>query len=113
MIESQSANDLLAAELALEIKQAEALAAEAAAQAELAVQIALADIYSENPEYLQLLIVQANAAALNPTDKIIFIPEGTTPTLVLPGPGIVPTIDAGAATIPDTAPADEGEGESP
>jgi len=26
------------------------------------------------------------------TDKIIFTPEGSTPTIVLPGPGIQPTV---------------------
>jgi hypothetical protein len=41
---------------------------------------------------VQLLIAQANASALNATDKLIFTPEGTVPTLVLPGPGIVPTL---------------------
>ncbi|MCB0018207.1 MAG: hypothetical protein KDE09_10495, partial [Anaerolineales bacterium] len=62
------------------------------------------ELYQQHPEYVQLLIVQANASALNPTDKVIFIPEGTTPTLVLPGPGIVPTVDAGVTTTP----ADDG-----
>ena len=55
-------------------------------------------LYETNPEYLSLLLAQANASALNETDKVIFTPEGTVPTLVLPGPGIVPTVD----TTPDT-----------
>ena len=74
----------------------------------------LALIYAANPEYLQLLLVQANANALNPTDKLIFTPEGMVPTLVIPGPGIVPTVDT-TPTIPvetETAPATETE-ESP
>ena len=54
--------------------------------------------YEDNPEYLSLLLAQANASALNETDKVIFTPEGTVPTLVLPGPGIVPTVD----TTPNT-----------
>ena len=37
-------------------------------------------------------------SAVNATDKIIFTPEGTIPTLVLPGPGIVPTIDTSQAS---------------
>lgn len=100
LIEAQLANDLLQAELSLEVREAEALAAVAAARAELAVELARAELYQQHPEYVQLLIVQANASALNPTDKIIFIPEGTTPTLVVPGPGIVPTVDAGVTTPP-------------
>ncbi|MCB8962342.1 MAG: SPFH domain-containing protein [Ardenticatenales bacterium] len=104
LIEAQLANDLLQAELSLEVREAEALAAAAAARAELAVELARAELYQQHPEYVQLLIVQANASALNPTDKVIFIPEGTTPTLVLPGPGIVPTVDAGVTTTP----ADDG-----
>jgi hypothetical protein len=34
---------------------------------------------------------------LQPTDKLIFTPDGTTPTIVLPGPGIVPTVDTARA----------------
>ena len=107
LIEAQLANDLLQAELSLEVREAEALAAAAAAQAELAVELARAELYQQHPEYVQLLIVQANASALNPTDKVIFIPEGTTPTLVLPGPGIVPTVDAGTTITPAETPADD------
>ena len=55
-------------------------------------------MYGANPEFLQLQIVNANASALQASDKIIFTPEGTIPTLVLPGPGIVPTIDTGQTT---------------
>jgi hypothetical protein len=58
-------------------------------------------------------MVNANAKALQPTDKIIFTPEGVVPTLVLPGPGIMPTVDTGvgANTAPNVQPepADESE----
>ncbi len=93
VIVSTKANDLISTQKDLEIAQVLIDVALAEAEAETAVQIILARIYQENPEYLQLLLTQANAAALNPTDKIIFTPEGTTPTIVLPGPGIVPTVD--------------------
>lgn len=116
LIQSQKANDLLAAERDLEINEALAAAAVSRAAADLAFQVALADLYAANPEYVQLLIVQANASALSASDKIIFTVEGMTPTLVLPGPGIVPTVD----TTPDgssstiTPPAvDGGGGETP
>lgn len=97
VIEAQKANDLLAAERELEIQTALAEAAVQKAKADVAVDLALAELYREHPEYLQLQSVIANASALQSTDKIIFTPEGTVPTLVLPGPGIVPTVDTGAA----------------
>jgi hypothetical protein len=93
IIEAQKSNDLLAAQQDLAINSALALAAAEKAKADLASQVALATLYAENPAYIQLLIAQANASALQPTDKIIFTPEGTTPTIVLPGPGITPTVD--------------------
>jgi len=93
IIEAQKANELLAAQQDLEINTALAAAAAERAKADLAQQVALAQLYTNNPAYVRFLIAQANAAALNPTDKIIFTPEGTTPTIVLPGPGITPTVD--------------------
>lgn len=99
VIESTKTNELLAAQEDLAINQALAEAAAARAEADLAFQLALSEIYATHPEYLQLQIVQANASALQATDKIIIIPEGTIPNLVLPGTGVVPTVDA-TATIP-------------
>jgi regulator of protease activity HflC (stomatin/prohibitin superfamily) len=108
VIEAQKANDLLAAEKDLEINEALALAAAERAKAELAAQLVLAELYGANPGYLDLQKLQANASALQPTDKIIFTPEGTVPTLVLPGPGIVPTVPTG----PSVAPVQPESGES-
>ncbi len=93
VIEAQKQNELLAAQRDIEIAQALAVAAEEQAKAQIAVETALATLYAGRPEYVQLLIAQANASALKSTDKVIFTPEGMTPTLVLPGPGIVPTVD--------------------
>jgi len=93
IIEAQKSNDLLAAQRDLEIDKALALAAVEKAKADLANQITLAELYASNPAYLELQMVQTNANALKSTDKIIFTPEGTVPTLVLPGPGIVPTVE--------------------
>jgi hypothetical protein len=93
IIEAEKENDLISAQRDLEIESARATAAAERAKVEVAVQLALAELYAGNPGFLQLQIVQANANALNTTDKIIFTPEGTIPTLVLPGPGIVPTVD--------------------
>lgn len=95
VIEAQKLNELIAAERDIEIAKANASAATEQAKAEIAVQVALAELYAGNPSYVQLLVAQTNASALQNTDKVIFTAEGMTPTLVLPGPGIMPTIDAG------------------
>jgi hypothetical protein len=100
VIEATKANELLAAQRDLEINRLLAEIAAVKAQADVAFQLALAEIYAGSPDYLQLQIVQANANALNGTDKIIFTPEGTIPTLVLPGPGIVPTVETTTAVAP-------------
>jgi hypothetical protein len=100
-IGSTKANELLAAERDLEINMALAEAATAKARADVALQVALAELFTSHPELLQLRIAEANAGALGETDKIIFTTEGMAPTLVLPGPGIVPTIE--------TAPSAEAE----
>jgi hypothetical protein len=117
IIEAQKANELLAAERDLEINRARALAATEKAKADLALQIAQAEIYAQNPGYLELQMVTVNANALQNTDKIIFTPEGTVPTLVVPGPGIVPTVETGAAntsaTVQPAAVEEEGEAAAP
>ncbi|MDE0430581.1 MAG: SPFH domain-containing protein [Caldilineaceae bacterium] len=93
VIEAQKNNELIAAQRDIEIAQAQAVAAEEQAKAQIAYVSALAELYAGRPDYVQLLIAQANASALKSTDKVIFTPEGVTPTLVLPGPGIVPTVE--------------------
>jgi hypothetical protein len=110
----------LAAEKDLEINEALALAAAEKAKADLASQLVLAELYGTNPGYLELQMLRANADALQPTDKVIFTPEGTIPTLVLPGPGIVPTVPTGPSVQQQVVPvqpesgelAEGGEGES-
>ncbi|MEZ4623106.1 MAG: SPFH domain-containing protein [Caldilineaceae bacterium] len=103
IIEAEKANDLLAATRELEIQKARALAASEQAKADLAPQIALAELYSNNPAFLQREIAQANANTLNGTDKVIFTPEGVAPTLVIPGPGIMPTVDTNPPTVTDAS----------
>ena len=97
IIQAEKNNALVAAQLDLEIQVARAKAAAEQAKADLAPEIAKAELIAGNPGYLQQLIAQANAAALNANDKIIFTPEGATPTIVIPGPGIVPTIETTTA----------------
>ena len=101
--------DLLVAQEDLEIARITTERAIVDAEARTAVEQVLAILYEANPEYLTLLLAQANASALNETDKVIFTPEGTVPNLVLSGPGIVPTVD----TTPNTAPAADGAETSP
>lgn len=104
IIEAEKANELLAAQKDLEINQANAAAAAEKAKADLANQLVLAELYADNPGYLDLQKIQANADALKSTDKIIFTPEGTVPNLVIPGPGIVPTVDTAPPAAAETAP---------
>lgn len=93
IIVAEKDNDLLAAERDLDIETARALAAAERAKADVATQVALAEVIADSPGFLQLQIAQSNAGALTAIDKIIFTPAGTTPTIVVPGPGIVPTMD--------------------
>jgi hypothetical protein len=104
IIEAEKANELLAAEADLEIQRAAALAAAEQAKAQTALEAALAAVLAANPGLLQLKTVEANARALQPTDKLIFTPDGTTPTIVLPGPGIVPTVDTVGSTAAAPSP---------
>jgi hypothetical protein len=82
VIDAQKANDLLSAQRDLEINQALAIAAIERAKADLAKEIALAELYSTNPNYYALQIALANASAIKDSDKLIFIPEGTFPQLI-------------------------------
>ncbi|MCB0064959.1 MAG: SPFH domain-containing protein [Caldilineaceae bacterium] len=114
IIEAEKNNELLAATRELEIQTARAAAAAEQAKADLAPQMALAELLAQNPGYLQLQMAQANAAALNDVDKVIFTPEGVAPTLVIPGPGIVPTVNTTQTTAVDatqTTAAETGAGE--
>jgi regulator of protease activity HflC (stomatin/prohibitin superfamily) len=93
VINAQKANDLLSAQRDFEISQAKAKAAAEQAKANLADKIAEAELYSNSPAYLALQQSLANASALKATDKIIFTPLGTTPTIIVPGPGVQPTVN--------------------
>ncbi len=97
VIQAEKENELIEAELDLEVQTARAEAAVQQAKVDVARQLALAELYAEHPEYVSLQLAQTNASALKPTDKVIFTPEGTAPTIVIPGPGIVPTVDTGTA----------------
>ncbi|MEA3308811.1 MAG: SPFH domain-containing protein [Chloroflexota bacterium] len=102
VIEAQKSNDLLSAQKDLEINEIQAQAALAAARVQLAAEIIKAGLYEDNSAYAYLQALITNASALNATDKLIFTPEGTTPTIVVPGAGILPTVETG-----ETAPVSE------
>jgi hypothetical protein len=98
VIEARKANELLEAERDLEINQVQVEAKLAAARAALAQELVLAELYAGSPSYAYLQAILANASALTELDKIIFTEEGTTPTIVVPGAGIMPTVDTGGAS---------------
>lgn len=91
VIEAQKSNDLLSAQKDLEINKAKAAAASEKANADLAKDAALATLYTNNPNYYQLQVMLANASAIKDTDKLIYIPVGTFPQLVI-SQGITPVV---------------------
>jgi regulator of protease activity HflC (stomatin/prohibitin superfamily) len=93
VIEAQKANELLTAQRNFEISLARAKAAAEQARADLAPEIAKAELYANSPAYVALQTALANASAFKATDKIIFTPIGTTPTIIVPGPGVQPTVN--------------------
>lgn len=94
VIEAKKANELLSAEKDFQINQAKAVAAAEQAKADLSAKLAEAKIYADNPTYAAYLMALANASALKATDKVIFVPEGAMPSIVLSGPGITPVVTA-------------------
>ena len=95
VIEAEKANSLLSAQKDLEINKLQAEAALSAARVELAAEIIKAGLYEENEAYAYLQALITNASALKETDKLIFTLEGSTPNIVVPGAGIMPTVETG------------------
>lgn len=93
VIEAQKSNDLLEAQLDLEVQTVRAQAATEQARASTAVEAALGLLYTANPGLLNFHIARENANALANTEKLLITPEGTTPTLVIPGEQIQPVAD--------------------
>jgi murein L,D-transpeptidase YcbB/YkuD len=100
---AQKANDLLAAQKEMEIAEAKAKAAVQQAMADNATATYLSGLYAANPQYVALLMAQANASAIKDSDKIIFAPTGEFPYLVL-GSETLATIDLPNTTSGGTAP---------
>ncbi len=96
VIEAQKSNDLLEAQLDLEVQTVRALAAAEQARASTAVEAALGLLFTSNPGLLNFHIARENANALANTEKLLITPEGTTPTLVIPGEQIQPVANVTA-----------------
>ena len=75
----------------LELTKVQQQVATEQAKVDLAKEIALAELYAANPQYLALQIALANASAIKDTDKLIFTPEGVFPNLIFSN-GINPAI---------------------
>lgn len=71
--------------------QAEQKIADEQAKVDIARELALAEMYSNHPEYVALQIALANASAIKETDKFIYTPAGSFPNLILSN-GVVPTV---------------------
>lgn len=88
VIEQETIN----AQKQLELTQAQQQVADEQAQIDLARELALAQLYAENPSYVTLQIAIANAQAIKETDKMIFTPEGVFPNLIFNN-GAVPSFN--------------------
>jgi hypothetical protein len=96
VIEAQKNNDLLSAQRDLDINTAMAAAAIEKAKADLAREIALAEIYGTNLNYYNYQLAVTNASAIKETDKLIFVPEGVFPQLIF-GQDLKPVVPVNAA----------------
>ena len=94
VIEAQKENELVAAQKDLEINTALAAAYTEKAKADLAQEMALAEIYESNPNYYLYMLALANANAIKDSDKLIFTPEGVFPQLVF-GDTLTPVVPVG------------------
>ncbi len=97
VIDAQKTNDLLSAERDLAINTALAEAAIEKAKADLAREIALAELYTGSSNYYNYQLALANASAIKDTDKLIFVPPGSFPQLVF-GSDLKPVVPVGAET---------------
>jgi hypothetical protein len=66
----------------LELVKIQQQVADEQARVDIAKELALALLYSENPQYVALQIALANAQAIKDTDKMIITPEGVFPNLI-------------------------------
>lgn len=91
VIEQQKANDLYAAQQDLAIQSATAAAAAEKAKAAQSDQMAIAQIFQQNPVYANQKAIEAQSAAWGKTDKVI-VPAGTNPNIILNDGGTQQTV---------------------
>lgn len=90
-IDAEASNRLLQAQKNKEIAEAERLVKETQARADVAAELAKAEMYQRNPTYANLEATKAAATAYRSTDKVIMVPDGTNPIVFLGGTGQVLT----------------------
>ncbi|MBQ6508797.1 MAG: hypothetical protein IJI07_04915 [Flexilinea sp.] len=90
VLKAEKENAILEQELNAE----KAKAAQLQAEADLAKERLMAEIYEQNPGYYQLKVSEMNASAIRDTDKMIIVPEGSMPQLVL-GKDVIPVASVG------------------
>jgi hypothetical protein len=79
----------------LELTQAQQKVASEQALVDIAKELALAQMYAANPDYVALQVALANAQAIKETDKLIFTPDGVFPNLIFNN-GAIPSFDVTA-----------------
>ncbi|MFN8412118.1 MAG: SPFH domain-containing protein [Anaerolineales bacterium] len=79
------------ADAQLVLTAAEQKIADEQAKVDIAKELALAEMYSQHPEYVALQIALANANAIKDSDKLIYTPSGVFPDLIFSN-GAVPTV---------------------
>lgn len=95
VIQAEKNNELLEAQLNEQIAEQELLVQQIQSLAAVADEQALAEMYSDNPEYVEYLIGLAQANAWGELDKVI-VPVGTTPATVLtPGEEVITVVEPG------------------
>ncbi len=100
--EAQKQLELRAAQLDLEINRVKVESSRLAAEAELAHEILRASLFTENPGYAQVTIAGYNADALQNVQKLLIIPAGAIPTIVLPSDTVAPVLSLPpTSTLPD------------
>ncbi|MCZ2122426.1 MAG: SPFH domain-containing protein [Anaerolineales bacterium] len=73
------------------LTQAQQAVAAEQAQVDVAKELALAQIYTNYPQYVALQIALANANAIKDTDKFIYTPSGVFPNLIFGNSNAIPT----------------------
>lgn len=93
LIEAQMANELLKADLQIEVSQTELEAAKLKVQNTHAWDITLANLLAENPSYTEYLMLQLATGAWDELDKVV-VPIGSDPyTIINPWGNVTPLVN--------------------